>query len=218
MREKLHHLLPGYGFFPLAAVVTMNMFVYQGSRMISQGLPHYSLAGSLDHQIPFIPEFISIYLLSFPFWIIGFILIARESREVCYRFLLAELIAKVFCLVFFILYPTTITRPAIHETSNLWLSLTDLIFRLDAPDNLFPSIHCLESWVCFRGAMHLKKTPRWWCPLSLVMALAVFGSTVFVKQHVVADMIGAVVIFEISLGMATRLLRSMDLLPEKYAA
>ena len=68
---------------------------------------------------------------------------------------------------------------------------------MDSPDNLFPSIHCLESWVCLRTAFAIKGLPSWYKGASAVMTVGVFLSTVFLKQHVVVDMVGAVVAVEL---------------------
>ncbi|CCY70604.1 uncharacterized protein BN508_01112 [Eubacterium sp. CAG:161] len=83
--------------------------------------------------------------------------------------------------------------------------MTNLIYTLDSPDNLFPSIHCLESWVCFRGAMRCKKVGKVYKVIMLILALLVFASTVMVKQHVFVDIIGAILVVEIGLALAKRL-------------
>ena len=77
-----------------------------------------------------------------------------------------------------------------------------LIYRMDKPDNLFPSLHCVFSWICFRGAMHLKKVPKWYVPLTFVISVLVFASTLLIKQHVIVDMIGAVIVVEIGLFLS----------------
>lgn len=107
-----------------------------------------------------------------------------------------EMLAKLMCMFCFVVYPTTLVRPEITGT-GVFDSLTKLIYELDAPDNLFPSIHCLESYVCFRGALKVKKAPGWYRWVMLVMTLLVFASTVLVKQHVVVDMFGAVLVAEL---------------------
>ena len=72
---------------------------------------HYDLSLPIDYMIPFTPFMMSVYVLAYVVWIVGFIVIGRESREVCYEVLTAEQIAKLCCLVAFIAIPTTIIRP-----------------------------------------------------------------------------------------------------------
>lgn len=196
MKKKIEKVIPGYGILLLVLVLSMNMITYFGTRIFTQKLEHHVLASPLDDLIPFCPFFISFYILAYIQWCVGFVMIAREEKCFCYRFLFGEMIAKFICLLCFVIYPTTIVRPEIAG-NGIWEQLTALIYRLDAPDNLFPSIHCLESWVCFRAAIHMKNTPKWYTGVMFVSSMLVFSSTVFVKQHVVIDMFGAVAACEI---------------------
>ena len=128
---------------------------------------------------------------------IGFVLILRSGTENAFRFLCAHCIALLIALGFFLLLPTTNTRPQI-EGGGLWNFGMRLIYALDTPDNLFPSLHCELSWLCY---LALKKTPgipRWGKVSALVFTLLVFVSTLTTKQHILIDVVGGWVIGEIS--------------------
>lgn len=56
-----------------------------------------------------------------------------------------------------------------------------------------------ESRVCFLGALRLKKIPLRYVYLMLMMTLLVFVLTVFVKQHVLIEILGGVAAVEIGL-------------------
>ena len=71
--------------------------------------------------------------------------------------------------------------------------LTDI---MDDPTELFPSIHCLESWLCYIGVRGQKKAPEWYRSFACVFAVMVFASTQFTKQHYLVDMAGALLIAE----------------------
>ena len=71
-------------------------------------------------------------------------------------FFTADLISRRVCLIIFLAYPTTNTRPVI-EGSGFWDLLAGWLYSIDAADNLFPSIHCLVSWFCFLGIKDQKK-------------------------------------------------------------
>lgn len=200
---KLEKILPRYAWIPAIAMLVTNMVTYFGTRIFTQGLVHHDISLPPDHMLPFVPAMISIYILAFVQWIIGYIIIGRESRELCYRIYTGEMLAKLMCLLCFVIYPTTIIRPEITGT-GIFDSLTQLVYNLDAPDNLFPSIHCLESYVCFRGALETKKMPAWYKYVMLVMTLLVFASTVLVKQHVVIDMFGAVLVAELGFFLSKK--------------
>ena len=85
--------------------------------------------------------------------------------------------------------------------------MVQLIYNLDPPTNLLPSIHCLVSWFCFIGISSSKKIPRWYKVVSFVTALLIILSTLLVKQHVLADAITGVILAEVAylIGIKTKL-------------
>ena len=116
---------------------------------------------------------------------------ARQDREEVYRFFTADFISRCVCLVIFLAYPTTNTRPVI-EGSGFWDLLAGWLYSIDAADNLFPSIHCLVSWFCFLAVKGQKKIPIWYKAVSFILAVLVFLSTLFTKQHVIVDVAGGI--------------------------
>lgn len=202
--SKINKILPGYAWLPIACSIILNTITYFMSRLITRGMTHYNLSFSLDRQIPFVPAAIVIYILSYVFWAIGFIVIGRESKHVCYRVFTAEMIAKLLCLLTFLLLPTYMVRPEITGT-DVFSQITRFIYWADAPDNLLPSIHCLESWVVFRGTMQCKKVGKI-CKIGcFVFALMIFVSTLLVKQHVIVDVFAGVAVVEIGFLLTDKL-------------
>ena len=204
LKQKLDILLPSYTHVPLVSMMCVHILVYYATRLVSQKLTHYDFSLPVDGAIPFVPAFSVIYLLAFVQWTAGYILIARDSRELCRRVISGEIISELLCTVLFLLVPTTMARPEI-VSDGFFDRIVGTIYRLDAADNLFPSIHCLESWVCFRGAMGMKKTGPWYRYFTLVFSLLVFASTVLIKQHVAVDIVGGVLTAEIGLQIAQRI-------------
>ena len=194
-------VIPVYAWIPLSAALLINYFSYFLSKMITAGRHHYNMWTVIDDHIPFLPCFVIIYVLAFVQWVIGYVLIARESRPFCYQVIRAEVIAKVICLACFLLIPTIIVRPQV-EGNGFCEWLTQIVYDYDAPTNLFPSIHCLESWFCFRAGRKLTKVPGWYGWVSLVMTLLVFASTVCLKQHVFVDIPAAIAAAEIGLAIS----------------
>lgn len=201
MKKKIEHYLPNYAYVPLVIIFLMNQITYSGSKLITNHFYHYNISTFIDNWIPFLPIFIIVYLFAFIIWLIGYIVIARESKEVCYQIFSAELIAKFFCLFFFFVFPTTIKRPE-FVASNIWESILLFVYWIDAPVNLFPSIHCLESWMCFRGSTYLKKPSFGYKIFIFIWAILICSSTVLIKQHVFIDIVGGILIVEISLFLA----------------
>lgn len=209
MRKQLSKIMPLYSWIMLTIILSVNYLVYFGTRPFTTGFKHYSMVSPVDMALPFVPFFMFFYVLAYVQWIIGFVMIGRGGREVAFPMFIGELIAKGIVMVCFIFLPTTVEglRPGVEslQGGGIWCELAAQIFTMDAMDNCFPSVHCLESWVCFRGALKLKKLPRWYAPVMLVMTLFVFASTVLVKQHVLLDIVGGVAAVEIGLFISQRI-------------
>ena len=203
LKQKLNDLLPLYTRIPLISMVCIHGLVYYATRPVTQKLTHFDFSLPVDDVIPFIPAFSVIYVLAYVQWIAGYIVIARDSRELCCRVISGEIISKLICMALFLLVPTTMTRAEI-TSDGFFDTVVRCIYRLDAADNLFPSIHCLESWVCFRGAMQLKKTGSWYRYFTLLFSLLVFASTVLIKQHVAVDVIAGILTAEIGQQIAQK--------------
>ena len=148
--KGLTRILPAYGIFPVIFSFVFNCLVYSGSRMIAGGWYHHNIETAVDRSLPFVPQFLIIYFGCYLFWIVNYILIARQDRHSVYQFFTGDFISRCICLGFFLLYPTTNTRPVITD-GGLWNQLALWLYSIDAADNLFPSIHCLVSWFCYLG-------------------------------------------------------------------
>lgn len=201
--QKIYRILPRYAFVPLIGCVLINAITYFGTRLFTTNMYHYDFSISLDDMIPFIPFMITFYILAYVSWVVGFVVIGRENRQVCYEVCVAEQIAKIMCLIAFIAIPSTIIRPEITG-NGIFEWLTGLIYGMDSPDNLLPSIHCLENWICFRGAMRCKKVGTGYRIVMFISALLVFASTLMVKQHVFMDIVAAIIVAETGLFVAKR--------------
>lgn len=184
----------------VALVVGFNCLVYYGTRFINHGRVHHCIVLPLDAHIPFVPAFILIYVLAYVQWAYGYYLAAHKETRARNYFLCAMLLAKALCGICFLLYPTCMLQRPTPAGTDLFQRLTAFIFASDTPpDNLFPSIHCLESWMCLRIICHEKALPKWLKWSNGVFTLLVFASVVLVKQHVAADIPAGVAAAEMGL-------------------
>lgn len=192
----LSRWIPAYTFPSLIGCFVFNCLIYWGTQRIIIGmeLNTYDITSAVDNMIPFRPEWVLIYVLSFPFWAISYILAARENtRQDWFRFVFADMLAKTICGIIFIAFPTTNVRPEI-EGSGLLCSLMALIYLLDPPLDLFPSIHCMVSMLCWLGIRKCENIPLWYRNFTLVFAILIFASTQFTKQHYIVDVFGGVLL------------------------
>ena len=183
-------------FICLALTFGANFLAYNCGKLFD-GAFHYDITSAWDEKIPFIEAFSIIYILAYLQWILNYLLLAREDNgRLCAKIVIADVIAKLICFVFFAAFPTTLLRPE-ALSDGFFGFVTKIIFWADSPTNLFPSIHCLESWACFRAVLGMKKVPKWFVVFTFIFSVLVFLSTVFLKQHVLIDIIAGIAVFEL---------------------
>lgn len=206
MKNFISKLIPAYAVIPLLACVILNTIVYYGNRLIPKYQYFDVSIPAIDDHIPLVTWMIVFYVFSYVFWVVGFVIIGRENKETCYEMLSGEMIAKAMCLVFFFAVPTEMVDwpSGQFEINNVFDWGTQFIYDMDEPNNLFPSIHCLESWVVTRGAFRCKKPHKWYRVYCVVIMLGIFASTVLVRQHVVVDIVGGILVAELGLALAKR--------------
>lgn len=202
--KKLNNFIPDYSIIPLILCVIFNFSVYSGVRLFYGDSIFHDLTTSFDDMIPVIPAFSLIYIGSYIFWITNYILTSRINKEHCYRLVVADLLGKLTCGLIYIIFPTTNIRPVLNS-SGVFVDMLKFIYSADAANNLFPSIHCLVSWYCYAGIRNCKTIPSWYQYFSLFIALMICISTVTTKQHVIVDVLGGVMLAELTWQLSLHL-------------
>ena len=161
---------------------------------------HYGLA-KIDNMIPFIPHFIYIYNLFYPFVFVVLYYIFCNDKEKYYQGILAGTIGYLISDIIFLVYPTFMIRPdVIYDKLDF---LTGLIIKttyyIDNPAlNCFPSIHCLFCFQVAYTAFVSKNIEKEKKIIITTISLLIATSTVLVKQHYFYDILGAFIVFVIS--------------------
>lgn len=182
------------------AALLWNQLVYWGGAALAETRHHYQFSTALDRAIPLIPWTVCIYFGCYAFWALHYCLCAAVPLR-ARRFFTADFIAKGVCFVFFVGLPTTMARPAVQGL-NVWESLVRALYILDAPVNLFPSIHCLNSWLCWANARDIPAFSRGYKAFALCAAVAVCVSTLTLRQHVLLDVAGGILLAEVCWRLA----------------
>ncbi len=201
--KKISKIIPKYSIIPIFLMSVLAVVTYIVTKFFFDGGYHYDISTPIDDIIPFVPSFIIIYILAYVQWFWGIVLALRESKEFFLRAISAEMIAKFICLIIFIILPTSMVRPEITGT-DIFSQITKFIYTADTPTNLFPSIHCIESWIIFRISCHFKKCGKWVAVVNGVLAVLVFASVVLVKQHLFLDIPSAILLCEIGLFLSKK--------------
>lgn len=160
----------------------VNSLVYWGAPLIVGTGRSHNLSGGLDELVPFMPAFIIIYFGCYIFWVVNYLMVAFYEDENKYRFYTADFYARLICLAFFVLFPTTNTRPELTG-NGIFIRAMRFLYTVDKPVNLLPSIHCMASWFCCIGLRKCKEIPEWYKLMSVLIAISVFISTLATRQH-----------------------------------
>ena len=197
------NIFPIHWMLPVLFTFCFNNLIYFGVRPLVKDFHHYNISGPLDALVPFMPEFMIVYMGCYIFWVINYCMIAKQEKEKRYRFFTADFYARLVCLAFFVLLPTTNTRPVLSGDS-IWIAAVRWLYDTDAPNNLLPSIHCMASWFSYIGIRGNKKIPHWYRRFSCIFAFVVFLSTLALRQHVLIDVFAGVALAEITYYISMR--------------
>ena len=212
--------MPRYARLCAVAIVAMDSFAYYFPKAVDAHRTLHPISTALDDALPLVPFFVLIYVLAYVQWFFALAVILRDSRERCFRVTAAILTAMLIAMVVMLIWPTVITQPKI-EVHGPFTWLLDQIYRVDEPSHIFPSMHCLASWFCFRCSLGLKRMPRWYAWAQGGFSLLVFASVVLVKQHVWPDIFGGIAAAELGIGLsrllhAEQLIAKLDLSFKKH--
>ncbi|UPK41117.1 phosphatase PAP2 family protein [Paenibacillus pabuli] len=159
----------------------------------------FSLQTNLDVLIPFTPGFIVPYLIWYPFITGVLIALAFRNRMVYFQTLIALCSGLIISYIFFALFQTSIQRPEMHNQTGFIAQLVRFVYTTDQPYNCFPSIHVLTSYLMLRAGHVFNRTIHLFIA---IISILIIISTVLVKQHVVADILGGILVGELCFRLA----------------
>lgn len=204
MKKFFNNIFPPFVRLPLIlSVLASAAAYYLVPFILGEGIKRYEISVFVDKFIPLVPSFIIIYFFAYIQWIFSYIYHSRESVSLCCRFTTAAVIAKLICAVIFAVLPTAIVRPEITGNGIFDYAMR-FLYTIDKPINLFPSIHCLESYLCFRTAMMMKNKNKAYIILQGITAVLVCASTVFTKQHFFIDIPAGILAGEIGIILSDK--------------
>ncbi|MGI6239419.1 MAG: phosphatase PAP2 family protein [Christensenellales bacterium] len=187
--------IPNYARLPLLICLAAQFLAYYIPRTLPPRGVRIEMALWIDARIGVYPIWVIIYIGAYLFWVWGYVAILSNSRADMRRFFAADIVQKAVAALCFILLPTHLHRPALAEDS-VFAALTNLIYRLDPPDNLFPSMHTSVSWLIARSIGSMRGVRPACKAVCYVCAALVMLSALFTGQHVVLDLIGGVALAE----------------------
>ena len=160
-KQFLDKYVPRWAVLPLLTILAANCLIYWGSDLLTANRHHFDFTMGFDRAVPLVPFFVWFYILAFPFWAIGYLLSARRGKKTFYRFVATDLTIHLTCFILFLVIPTTNIRPELTD-GTISERILGIVYAMDGgvhPSNLFPSIHCYVSWMCYRGLKGAREIP-----------------------------------------------------------
>ena len=177
----------------LVIILIINVNYILASVLAKKGK---DLTIELDNIIPFSSIFIIPYIYWYLYIVIGIIFILVDSRKDYIRTFISFFIGMSVCYIVYYLYPTQITRPII-ENGNILNYLVNVIYSIDRPVNCFPSLHVLTTYFIMRYTKYKDSKKKFY--YTEITGILIILSTLFIKQHFIADVISAIILGEITI-------------------
>src|SRR5437763_3907408 len=164
-------------------VLLVPCYIFIAEMMPERTLHSPELA--LDRAVPLQPIWALVYGSLYLFLILLPVFVVRQQEQIR-RTVFAYLMVWITAYVCFLLYPTRATRPdqVLGDGFAFWG--LRFLYSADPPYNCFPSLHVAHSCV---SALACHRVHRG-VGIAAAFAAALVGiSTLFTKQHYVADVL-----------------------------
>lgn len=175
----------------LYAFIYMPWFAYLEQHVQRN---YYLIHSPLDDFIPFIEYFIIPYYLWFVFMTVSVLYFFFTDKTGFYRIASFLIIGMTTFLIICTIFPNGLNlRPTTFARDNFCVDLVKMLYSMDTPTNVLPSIHVFNTLGVLIAVTHsdrLKAHKTVKCSV-YVIGILIILSTVFLKQHSVTDVIAA---------------------------
>ncbi len=186
--------------------VLLNTFAYEWTGQLYPEGSGYRLDfvfGNLDNIIPFVPEMAIFYVyLFYSMVILTMLYFAFIEYKRGYALGWSLVIINAIAEITYVVFPVStywwrqefLSNPIMN---NFWATQVYNIWATDTSFNCFPSLHAAVSTICFFTWYQYSKTkPSFTTKATATGALIITGgvilSTLFIKQHYIADEIAGI--------------------------
>ena len=181
----------------------LNTVAYNWTGQLYAAGSGFRLQTGLDSAIPFVPEMVIFYIyLFYPFVILTMLYFAFVEYRKGYALGWSLVAINGVAILIYIAFPVStiwyrqelLANPIV---GNFWATQVYHVFASDTPFNCFPSLHAAGSTICFFTWFQYSKVKpsritKSVAFLALFIAAGVILSTLFIKQHYIADEIAGI--------------------------
>lgn len=156
---------------------------------------HFDLYLEIEKEIPFYPTWILIYFsINGMFLLPLFYLSKKKYRFLSFCFAWITIFASL-CFYFF---PMRLGYPKPDIISSFPF-LYEVLYSLEYPHNLFPSLHVAYSFLILRIVLPKTNFIETW--IFLIWFFLLLGSVLFTHQHHIIDILGGLCLTEMVLKL-----------------
>lgn len=158
----------------LALLITLPMLDVIYKMLNNSNVQVHNLVTDIDRSVPFVKEFIIPYV-----------------------------ICIVISFIIYYLFQTAVPRPALLG-NDFVTNIVRWVYKSDNPFNCFPSTYCFSAYIILKGVSASKIKSK---PIRFIIffeCIIVMMSTQFVKQHVVLDLVAAILLGEIVFKLVSK--------------
>ena len=172
---------------------------------VGSGFRLDSLFGGLDNAIPFVPQMVIFYVyLFYPMVVLTMLYFGFVEYRKGYALGWSLVVINAVAVLIYVFFPVSVywwhqSLLAHPITGNFWATETYSVWAGDTTFNCFPSLHAAVSVICFYTWYRYSRVkPR---NATMIVSIAAFVvmvgvilSTLFLKQHYIADEIAGILL------------------------
>ena len=181
----------------------LNNFAYDWTGQLYPAGSGFRLQTGLDTAIPFVPEMVVFYVyLFYPLVILTMLYFGFVEYKKGYALGWSLVAINAIAVVIYIVFPVStfwyrqelLAQPIV---GNVWADQVYKIFASDTSFNCFPSLHAAVSTICFftwfqYAKVKPTKITKTVAIVTFIIASGVILSTLFIKQHYIADEVSGI--------------------------
>jgi len=183
----------------------LNNFAYDWTGQLYPAGSGFRLDTGLDNAIPFVPQMVIFYVyLFYPLVVLTMLYFSFVEYRKGYALGWSLVAINAIAVVIYVVFPVStywyrqdlLAHPLV---GNVWATQVYNVFANDTSFNCFPSLHAAVSTICFYtwfryAKIKPSKTIKAAAVAAFVIGAGVVLSTLFIKQHYIADEIAGIVL------------------------
>ncbi|MDO5476474.1 MAG: hypothetical protein Q4F43_05090 [Eubacteriales bacterium] len=197
---KLHTVKPMFLYMILYLI--SFMLIEHWNRL------HYTVIHTaVDDLIPFRPVFVIPYMLWFPFVTVSVLFLLMKNEDAYHRLCSTLMFGMTVFILVSVVFPNIhLMRPETMPDESVFSRMVTLVYTVDTPTNLTPSIHVYNSlavvasmwnwdWRTDDGFSYSGPARAFWRTIVTSLGLLISVSTMLIKQHSFSDVVIAAGLF-----------------------